>query len=192
MSEGEGQAAPAAQLQPPFDTDCDWQIKKVEVKRQDEGTKGPYTILKVGVIAPNGWRGWVEIFHPGQDQSKYPAEGSTRKGKLERPKKPEYLPSLRLARAGGGGGGYRGGGGGSPRDPIEEAARQAMIVAQHSQSAAIAELALLDGGIDPPQGMDEIDAIRAYVNERSAELTDAALEIGNVERAAAKQRKGAR
>ena len=158
----------------PYGQPTAFEIKKVEEKKKlDSGAR----IAKLGLVAPSGDKFWAELFVPANGQ--WPSEGKEN-FIIEQADNPQWLPKAK--RPGGGGFGKKGGG--NPRDPVEEAARQAMIIAQSARTAALEELRLAANA----EAMT-LNEIRRACDERVGEITRQALDLGDGERAAAKGRK---
>lgn len=114
----------------PFNTPTEFTIAKVEVKKElpAQGDRGAATIFKLGLVAPDGSKGWAELFHRGAGG---PTEGSKDTLTLEPPKQEGWLPSAKRPSRGGG---FKGG-----RSPADTAA----IQRQHSQEMAIRAVSIL-------------------------------------------------
>lgn len=164
----------------PIGVETTFKVARAEIKKTlpPKDGKGPATIIKLGLVAPDGEKGWAEFFcpdgtlPPGEDTSEtFILENSDYGLKAKRPRK----------------GGW--GGGGRKVDPAEDAARQAMIIAQSARTAAIEEMRMMFT-VDPKlaQGTNLKD-IRDSIDNRVAAITLQALNLGDEERQAAKERK---
>lgn len=156
---------------PPLsDTPADFQVAKVEhVKTKDDGAH----IVKLGLVASNGWKGWAECFCKKAED--IPAEGKTAKlGLKDDPKwgLKAWLPR----KGGGGGGGFKG----RPADPKAEAYKQTAIIHQHSQTLALEVLRVIKtdfaGGVD---------AYLEELNRVACKLTLQVQEVGEEARRSA-------
>jgi len=107
----------------PTGTPTEFTIRKVELKRELPAKDGrpPKAIVKLGLEAPDGSKGWAESFENATPDS-WPKEGSKQTFTLEAPENPNWLPKVKRSR-----------GGGRRRDPAETKA----IQRQHSQEMAL-------------------------------------------------------
>lgn len=109
-----------------------YDVLAAEKIKDGQGTKGPFTVWKLGLKQDGQEAVVAEAFCPFGTQP--PTVGSTVEGEIEKTDNPSWLDKFRPARKGGGGFGPR------PEDPL----RQKRIVRQHSQTTALATLDLLD------------------------------------------------
>lgn len=86
--------------------------------------------LQLGLVAPDGAKGWAEIWCPSAE--KIPVEGSQETLILAQPDNPEWLPKASRPKGGaGGGGGFKG------KSPADLAAERASIEAQVAFKGAV-------------------------------------------------------
>lgn len=164
----------------PLDTPTEFEVKKVTLKKTLEPKKdGDPTpaIVTLGLVAGE-CAGQAELWIPNVEH--LPAEGSKETLIIKPPKQEGWLPGAERPRKGVGGksGGFK-------FDPIEEAAKQAMIVAQSARTAALEELRL-----SHQDGPDTLAEIRKSVDERVVQIVNQAMRLGDRERQAARGRVG--
>lgn len=94
-----------------IDTPTEFQIAKAEVKKTipAKDDKPAATILKLGLVAPDGTKVWPTEFYC-RDGTTPPTEGSKETLVLKRPDNPEWALKASRPRSGGGGRG------GAPKD----------------------------------------------------------------------------
>lgn len=144
-----------------------YNVLAAEKIKDGQGTKGPYTVWKLGLKQDGQEAVVAEAFCPAGTQP--PAVGTVVEGEIEKTDNPSWLDKFRPARKSSGGFGPR------PEDPL----RQKRIVRQHSQSMAMAtlklaaDLGVLMPGSDPmPQTTADLFSLIA----KTADWFDADVE----------------
>lgn len=132
-----------------------FEVLAAEKIKDGQGTRGPFTVWKLGLKQDGEEAVVAEAFCPAGTGP--PAVGTVVEGDIEKTDNPSWLDKFRPARKqGAGGGGFK------PRDPAERRS----IAMQHAQKCAVTILSVAaeHGDYEPPNAGDVVGQVKTIAH----------------------------